>query len=153
MNLRKVVGGNAVVPRDGEELLRQAEACLSQGLFDQGMDLARTALQVAGADRLLAYRAYMLLYQLARRSQDHGKALAYVLGARITALEARLWDLEFKATLDFIELRRELGERMAEYLDEVLELFAQQGVDVLRYLPEWALRPEEHVVGAEDGAQ
>lgn len=123
--------------------LQQGEYALATGDPLQAVRAANAALQAAGSDPVRCYACYMLLMRCAQCQSHHREAMNFALSARVMALDAHRYDLDFQATFAFIELFRSLGESAGRLLQELDQEYQQRGLDMYRYLPESLLRRGE----------
>jgi tetratricopeptide (TPR) repeat protein len=114
-------------------LLDRALFRLAAGEYELASAEAFWALEAAG-DRLAQQcRAQLLLAQIALARSEHREALTFALAARVSAIDARAYDLEFEASDLLFRLLRERGERL---LREVESDYYRQGVDLFLYISE-----------------
>lgn len=120
--------------------LARGEYELATGNVIRAIRAANTALAAAGSDPVQCYECYMLLLRCAQHQGHHKDVLNFALSARVMALDARRYDLDFQATVVFIELFRSLGEAAGTMLRELDEAYQRRGLDIYRYLPESLVR-------------
>ncbi len=128
--------------------LEQAEYALARKDLMQAVRSVNAALEAAGSDPVQCYDCYILLLRCAQSQGHHKDALNFGLSARIMALDAHRYDLDFQATVVFIELFRSLGDEASALLKQLDNEYQQRGLDIYRYLPESLLRRNDGNGGA-----
>ncbi|MCG0238531.1 MAG: hypothetical protein L6E13_04565 [Firmicutes bacterium] len=112
-------------------LLEQGLWALDRGRFWRATSLGLRARELSQEEPWLAFEIHMLL---ARASQALGfleDALGFALSARVLALGARQYDLEFEATFLMCELIRIGGRELVQALDRS---YLAQGINIGPYL-------------------
>lgn len=103
-------------------------------------DAAREAFQALElADNRLVpqCRAQLLLCQAALAMNQPKDALNFAMAARVSAIDGRIYDLEFEASEILFRLLQKRGARL---LSELAGDYYQQGVDVFQYISERSVR-------------
>jgi hypothetical protein len=122
---------------DCDSLLDWAAYLLAVGRSGESTRAAMAALDLAGTDAERQCRAQLLLCHSARAEGRMVEALEFALAARVTAIDGRLYTLEFEAADLLFGLIRQGG---APLMREVAADFDQQGVNVYHYLSDEAVR-------------
>lgn len=91
------------------------------------------ALEYAKGRPIWEYCIYTALYETAIAAADFSYALGFALSARLSAMEARRYDLEYAATSSMIDLIRESGPDVVTELDRQYKV---HGLDLFQYIPE-----------------
>jgi tetratricopeptide (TPR) repeat protein len=105
--------------------------------YDQAAAIGFLALECAD-DRLAQQsQAHLLLCRAALAQSKPEEALCFAMGARVAAIDGRLYDLEFEASEVIFGLLRSYG---ADLLNAVEADFARQGVSLYQYLSEDVVR-------------
>lgn len=130
----------AAQPRNRElvsnHLLDRALYHLAVGEYQQSVQEAFQALELAD-DRLVQQsRAHLLLCQNALATNQPKDALSFALAARVAAIDGKLYDLEFEASEILFRLLRERGARL---LKELEVDYQKVGASVFHYLSEQAV--------------
>lgn len=131
----------AANPWDREFL---SDHCLDRAAFllwcGDGARAAQEAFQgLEAADGRLHQqaRSQLLLAECALAEAQFPEALSFAMAARVSAIDGRLYDLEFEASDLVFRLLREHGEGL---LCEVEGDFRAAGVDIYQYLSEKVIR-------------
>jgi len=82
-------------------------------------------------------RSQLLLAECALAEAQFPEALSFAMAARVSAIDGRLYDLEFEASDLLFRLLREHGEGL---LSQVEADFRAAGVDIYQYLSEKVIR-------------
>jgi tetratricopeptide (TPR) repeat protein len=136
-------GGRRLTPRpagDGEfceRLLDWAAYYLATGQHDASAQAGFTALEAVGDNLDRQCRAQLLLCRNALAQAKDAEALGLAIAARVSAIDGRLYTLEFEATDVIFRLLAKGGGTL---LQEVEADFARQGVTIQHYLSEQVLR-------------
>lgn len=112
-------------------LLDRALLYLATGQCAASAEAAFAALEAAEGDLLAESRAQLMLAESALAQNKPCEAFSFALGARISAIDGRAYDIELEASDILFRLMRERGERL---LREVEADFYRQGVDINHYL-------------------
>ena len=120
-------------------LLDLTRYLLATGRPAEAAAVGFSALELA-EDRLPQQAEAQLLMCRAALAQDRrAEALSLALAARVTAIDGRLYELEFEASQVMFRL---LSEQGLALLQEVEADYRRQGVNIYHYLPEKVLRQE-----------
>lgn len=122
---------------DCDSLLDWAEYLLAVGRWGESANAAMAALDLAGGEAERQCRAQLLLCRTAGAQGCKVEALEFALAARVTAIDGRLYALEFEAADLLFGLLRQGG---APLMREVAADFDRQGVNVYHYLSDEAVR-------------
>lgn len=120
-----------------ERLLDWAAYYQATGRFDAAARTGFAALEAADGDLSRQCRAQLLLSRTALGQAKPAEALALAFAARVSAIDGRLYAMEFEATDILFRLLEQGG---APLLQEVEADFAQQGVTIAEYLSDRVLR-------------
>ena len=117
-------------------LVLRSENAFLLGRPDRAAYLALRALALDGAPEP-KIRALMLLHRYHLNRSEYKDALGYALAARVTALDARWFHLEYEAAEAMVETIRAASLEDVSALDQE---YLSTGVDISRYLPDSVLR-------------
>lgn len=116
-------------------LLARSELAVAEGHMERAAILAHRAL--SGESKQGKYKAYMLLHRVSLYYQEYKDAIGYALAARVTALEARRYDLEYEAAEAMLTV---VGQTGADLMSELDAEYLSTGVDLTRYVPSNVLK-------------
>lgn len=105
--------------------------------FGRALVRAMQAMEVHRGDPMLNFHSHMVLYRCNRELGHARDALGYALAARVEALHARAYDLEFLASQAMAEVIREQGVEVVRQLDVQ---YKEMGIDLGQYLSPSLLR-------------
>lgn len=108
-----------------------------EGRYRRAMVGALKAMEVHKGDPELAFHCHMLLHECYKVMGDGKQALGYALAARVQAVQARHYELEFLASQAMAEVIREKGSRVVQELDDE---YQAMGIDLRQYLSPSLLR-------------
>lgn len=115
----------------GRRLLVRARYLQAKGQDQPSVDEAFRALVLAEHCSELQVEAQLHLSRMAERMRRPVDALSFALAARVSAIDGRLYSLEFKASAWLMSLIRQHGiQPMAELAADM----EGQGVDIYQYL-------------------
>lgn len=112
---------------------------LATGRPAEAASVGFSALELAEERLPQQAEAQLLMCRAALAQQRCAEALSLALAARVTAIDGRLYELEFEAAQVMFQL---LNEQGLSLLQEVEADYRRQGVNIYHYLPEKALRQE-----------
>lgn len=115
----------------GAHLLDRAMYFLAVGRYEESKQEAFRALEAVGDWLVQQARANLLLCHNALALNQPREALAFALAARVSAIDGRLYDLEFEASDVLFRLLRERGTWL---LREVEADYREHGVNIYHYL-------------------
>lgn len=134
-----LAGGDVYVQGHPEDTPTAVTHCLDwaaflylEGEYQKSIQVAFGALEVTG-DLTRQARAHLLLSQGAQALDKPVDALSFAMAARIAAIDAQRYDLEFEAADILFRLLRLHG---ADLLQELDREFLNQGVDLYQYISE-----------------
>lgn len=116
-----------------EQALLWALCHMLQGDADSGASAAMKALDAAGDHEELQARAHLSLLASAEMKGSAKDAIGFALAARVAAIDARRYDLEFEASEALFRLLRHHGAGILQELDEE---YRNLGVDLCHYISE-----------------
>lgn len=120
-------------------LLDQTLYLLATGQYAEAAQVGFAALEMA-EDRLQQQaEAQLLMCRAALAQGRFAEALSLALAARVTAIDGRLYEVEFEAAQVMFRL---LAEKGLSLFREVEDDYHRQGVNVYHYLSEKVLRQE-----------
>lgn len=108
-----------------------------EGRYRRAMVGALKAMEIHKDDPELAFHCHMLLHECSKVLGDGKQALGYALAARVEAVRARHYELEFLASQAMAEVIRQKGSRVVQELDDE---YQQLGIDLRQYLSPSLLR-------------
>lgn len=121
-----------------EILVLRSEDAFRSGRPERGAYLALRALALhVEQSKLAKFRALMLLHKYHFDRGELKDALGYALAGRVTALESRLFHLEYEAAEAMVATVRAASN---DDLSELDQEYLSTGVDITRYLPDSVLR-------------
>lgn len=123
-----------------EHLLDWAQYYQAASRLDEAVRAGWQALSLADDRAVQQARAQLLLCQIALAQDRPADGLSFALAARVTAIDGKLYDLEFEASEILFRLLRIHGPGL---LRELESDFAQQGVNIYHYLSEPVLQRME----------
>lgn len=112
----------------------------SRGRHVESVKAGLRALHHAKGRPVWEHCTYMALSETASATKDFQHALGFALSARLSAMEANRYDLEYAAVSVMINLIRETGPEVVMALDKQYKL---HGLDVFQYIPESILHREQ----------
>lgn len=119
-----------------EFLLDLALVHMAAGKHAESAQMAFQALEAAGDRAAHQSRAQLLLAQNALAQERPLEAVSFAMAARVSAIDGKLYDLEFEASEILFRLLREKGERLLRQLESEL---AEAHVDLFHYISEQAI--------------
>lgn len=123
----------------GTHLSDQAAYYLQAGRYRRAIVCALKAMEVRQGDPELAFYCHMVLHECSKVMGDSKQALGYALAARVQAIQARHFELEFLASQAMVEVIRQKGARVVRELDDE---YQAMGIDLRQYLSPSLLRRE-----------
>jgi tetratricopeptide (TPR) repeat protein len=120
-----------------EQYLLWATAYLLDGNSDDSAAVAMKALDAAGDHEELQARAHLALLASAEAKGSVKDAVGFALAARVAAIDARRYDLEFEASEALFRLLRQHGAGILQELDGE---YRHLGIDLCHYISERSYR-------------
>ncbi len=117
-------------------LVQRSENATGTGRSDRCAMLALRALALQGAPEP-RIRALLLLHKYHLERGEYKDAIGYALAARVTALDARWYHLEYEAAEAMMHTMQAASTEDLFQLDQE---YLSTGVDISRYLPDSVLR-------------
>lgn len=112
----------------------------SRHRYTESVNAGLQGLHYAKGRPVWEYCIYMALYDTALAAKDFPYALNFALSARLSAMDARRYDLEYAATAAMIDLIRDQGPEIVVELNRQYKL---HGLDLFQYIPESILHREQ----------
>lgn len=140
--LRQAMRLSASLPKDNwvhqAIFVQRSENAFQMGRAERGAYLALRALAAdVNSYKEPKFRALMLLHGYYQKRSEYKDALGYALAARVTALDARLFHLEYEAAEAMVQTMQAIRADDVSALDQE---YLSTGVDMSRYLPDSVLR-------------
>lgn len=121
----------------GGHLYDSAEYYYRRKDHGRSVNLAIRALEAWKDDLRLQHMAHMVLYRNAMALGHYKDALGFALSARIAAIDARSYDLEYEAASAMIQLIQQHG---TSQLVDLEKEYLSYGLDVYQFVPEALLK-------------
>jgi tetratricopeptide (TPR) repeat protein len=118
-------------------LYDQAACYLRAGRYPRAIVAAMKAMEIRKGDHELAFHCHMVLHQCSRILGDAKQALGYALAARVQALQAHHYELEFLASQAMAAVIRQQGCKVVQELDAE---YRSMGIDLSQYVSPSLLR-------------
>lgn len=113
-------------------LLDRAATYMHLGRLSRAAVCAQKAIDLRSRDPWIAFHAHMLLHQCTLRSGDPKQAMSYALAARVEALQAQHYELEYLATQAMADV---VQHQNVEFVRELDMEYQKMGIDLGQYLP------------------
>jgi len=118
-------------------LLDRAIFQLTVCKYDVAVKEGFQALEAADGRIVQQCQAHLVISQAALALDKPKDALSFAMAARVAAIDARRYDLEFEASEILFRLLKERGTRV---LKEIETDYYDQGVDIFHYISEQTIR-------------
>lgn len=111
--------------------LDRANVYFMEGRIGRAIICAMKSMEVLKNDHLVNFHGHMVLHKCTKALGNAKQALGYALAARVAALQAKHFDLEFIASQAMAEVIRKQGLEVVRELDEE---YRSMGIDLAQYI-------------------